>query len=203
MSELSSLKNCLEKYCSWLGQKVNVKKFGIFPSKGVSQQFLKQIKSCSGLNRFPPNTKYLGVPLFFTSSRCKDLQPMKEKLENKLSGWKSKNLSWIGRGTLIKSVAQTIPTYHMSTIQFPKALCEQLDAVIKWFRWNPKSREGHYLTPMAWSSLCWPQKEGGLGFRKAWDFNQALVSKLAWWTLLEKNCLCVILLRAKYKVSSN
>ena len=85
MSELSSLKNCLEKYCSWLGQKVNVKKFGIFPSKGVSQQFLKQIKSCSGLNRFPPNTKYLGVPLFFTSSRCKDLQPMKEKLENKLS----------------------------------------------------------------------------------------------------------------------
>ena len=87
MSELSSLKNCLEKYCSWLGQKVNVKKFGIFPSKGVSQQFLKQIKSCSGLNRFPPNTKYLGVPLFFTSSRCKDLQPVKERLENKITSY--------------------------------------------------------------------------------------------------------------------
>ena len=91
----------------------------------------------------------------------------------------------------------------MSTIQFPKALCEQLDGVIRRFWWNPKSWEGQYLTPMAWSSLCWPQKKGGLGFRKAWDFNQALLSKLAWWTLSEKNCLCVRLLRAKYKVGSN
>ena len=156
MSELSSLKACLEKYCSWSGQKVNVEKSGFFPSKGVSQQFLNQIKACWGINRLPPNTKYLGVPLFFTSSRCKDLLPVKERLENKLSGWKSKNLSWSGRATLIKSVAQTIPAYHMSTIKFPKALCEQLDGVIRRFWWNPKSREGQYLTPMAWSSLCWP-----------------------------------------------
>ena len=139
MSELASLKICLEKYCAWFGQKVNVEKFGIFPSKGLSQQFLNQIKACWGLNRLPPNSKYLGVPLLFTSSRCKDLQPMKERLENKLSGWKSKNLSWSGRATLIKSVAQTIPAYHMSTIQFPKALCEQLDGVIRRFWWNPKS----------------------------------------------------------------
>ena len=143
MSELSTLKIYLEKYCSWSGQKVNVEKSGFFPSKGVSQQFLNQIKARWGLNRLPPNTKYLGVPLFFTSSRCKDLQPVKERLENKLSGWKSKNLSWSGRATLIKSVAQTIPAYHMSTIQFPKALCEQFDGVIRQFWWNPKSREGN------------------------------------------------------------
>ena len=29
ISELSSLKICLEKYCSWSGQKVNVEKSGI------------------------------------------------------------------------------------------------------------------------------------------------------------------------------
>ena len=48
MSELSSLKICLERYCPWSGQKVNVEKSGIFPSKGLSQQFLNQIKSCWG-----------------------------------------------------------------------------------------------------------------------------------------------------------
>ena len=156
MSELSSLKICLEKYCSWSGQKVNVEKSGFFPSKGVSQQFLNHIKACWGINRLPPNTKYLGVPLFFTSSRCKDLLPVKERLENKLSGWKSKNLSWSGRATLIKSVAQTIPAYHMSTIQLHTKSFWELDGVIRRFWWNPKSREGQYLTPMAWSSLCWP-----------------------------------------------
>jgi len=57
--------------------------------------------------------------------------------------------------------------------------------------------------PIAWSLLCWPPKEGGLGFRKFWDFNQALLSKLAWWILSGKDCLCVKVLRAKYKVRGN
>ena len=51
----------------------------------------------------------------------------------------------------------------MSTIQFPRNLCDQLDVVIKRFWWNPKSNSGSYLIPMAWSFICWPQKEGGLG----------------------------------------
>ena len=46
MSELNVLKNCLEKYCYWSGQVISVKKYGVFPSKGVNQQFLNQIKSC-------------------------------------------------------------------------------------------------------------------------------------------------------------
>ena len=104
---------------------------------------------------------------------------------------------------LIKSVAQAIPAYTMSAIQFPKEFCYQMDAIIKRFQWNPKSKSRSFLTPMAWSSLYWPQKEGGLGFKRSWDFNQALLSKLAWWVLTEKNCLCVNVLRAKYKVRNN
>ena len=143
------------------------------------------------------------MPLFFSTSRSRDLNPIKEKLENKLSSWKSKNLSWQGRATLIKLVAQAIPTYSMTTIQFPRELCKCLDAVVRRFWRNPKSNSGSFLTPIAWSSLCWPLKEGGLGFRKFWDFNQALLSKLAWWILSEKDCLCVKVLRAKYKVRGN
>ena len=45
-SKLNVLKNCFEKYCDWSGQVISVEKFGVFPSKGVSQQFLNQIKSC-------------------------------------------------------------------------------------------------------------------------------------------------------------
>ena len=94
-------------------------------------------------------------------------------------------------------VAQSIPTYTMAALQFPKNLCDQLDSVVQRFWWNPKMESSHYWTPISWSSLCRPLKEGGLGFRKSWVFNQALLSKLAWWILSGKNCLCVNILRAK------
>ena len=42
-----------------------------------------------------------------------------------------------------------------------------------------------------------------MGFRKFWNFYQALLSKLAWWILSEKDSLCVKVLRAKYKVRGN
>ena len=76
----------------------------------------------------PQNATYLGVPLFLSKSRNKDFKFIKEKLDNKLYGWKSKNLSWPGRATLIKLIAQAISIYAMSTILLPKGLCDQLDA---------------------------------------------------------------------------
>ena len=51
-----------------------------------------------------------------------------------------KNLSWLGRVTFMKLVAQVIPIYAMSAILLPKGLCDQLDASIHRFWWNPKAK---------------------------------------------------------------
>ena len=202
-SELATLKVCLEKYCSWLSQSINIEKFGCFPSKGVSPQFINQVRCSWGLNILSNNTTYLGVPLFLSRSKNKDFRYIKERLDSKLSGWKSKNLSWSGKATLIKSVAQAIPAYAMSIIQLPKGLCEQLDESTRRFWWNSKTKFGSYWTPISWSTFCWPQKEGGLGFRNLWDFNQAFLSKFGWWILTGKDCPCVNVLREKYKIHNN
>ena len=42
-----------------------------------------------------------------------------------------------------------------------------------------------------------------MGFRNLWVFNQALLSKLGWWILSGKDCLCIKVLRAKYKIRVN
>ena len=156
-----------------------------------------------GPKQTPSFSKIFGNPIIPHPHRKKDFNDIKELIKNKLSSWKSKNLSWAGCATLIKSVAQAIPSYSMSVLQFPKGLCEQLDAIVRHFWWNPKSDKGSYSSLIAWASLCWPFKEGGLGFIKFWKFNQALLAKLAWWLLAGKDCLCINLIRAKYKVRNN
>ncbi len=45
-----------------------------------------------------------------------------------------------------------------------------------------------------------PLSEGGLGFRTFESFNEAMIAKLAWWVLSNRDSFCVTVLRAKYKV---
>lgn len=159
MAELSTLKKCLERYCEWSRQEISLENSGLFPSKGVSQQFLNQVKHCWGIKKISSKAKYLGVLLFLTNNRSRDLASIKERLENKLSSWKSNSLSQVGRATLIKSVAQSMPTYSMSVLQFPKLMCEEMDAVVRRFWWNVKSKDGQYFTPITWSSCVVKSKQ--------------------------------------------
>lgn len=109
VTELSTLKECLGKYCQYSKQIINVEKSEVFPSKGIRPQFLNQIWAHWGLSKLPPSAKHLGIPLFLTPHKKKDLNDIKEQIENNLSSWKSKNLSWANSASLIKSVAQAIP----------------------------------------------------------------------------------------------
>ena len=79
-----------------------------------------------------------------------DFNYLKERMEVRTSGWKSKALSWMGRVTLIKSVALAIPSYRMAVIQLPKKLCEKLNSMIRRFQWAPKKEENHYFAPTSW-----------------------------------------------------
>ncbi len=116
---------------------------------------------------------------------------------------KGKNLSWMGQATLIKSVALSTPLYAMLAFKFPKKLNEEMDAMIQKFWWNPRAKSNRVFTPLAWKNLCRPLSEGGLGFKSFESFNEAMITKLAWWVLSKRDSLCVKVLRAKYKVSSN
>ena len=124
MDECTALTRYLEKYCNWSGQEISIENQEFFASKGVSHLFLNQVKCRWGNKKLTQNTKYLGVPLFLSNKKCKDLAPIIERLDSRLVSWKSKNLLWSRRATLIKSMAQAIPTYAMSTIQFLKSLCQ-------------------------------------------------------------------------------
>ena len=117
---------------------------------------------------------YLGAPLFLTKAPPKDFKFLQERLEAKLKGWRSKTLSWAGRSTLIKTVAQALPTYTMSSFDIPTKVCDKLDALTRKFWWNPKNPNGSYLAWLAWEKLCLPKGTGGMGFKKSKNFNKTL-----------------------------
>uniref|UniRef100_A0A2N9ISW0 Reverse transcriptase zinc-binding domain-containing protein n=1 Tax=Fagus sylvatica TaxID=28930 RepID=A0A2N9ISW0_FAGSY len=124
-------------------------------------------------------------------------------MEARLKGWRSKTLSWAGRSTLIKSVAQALPTYTFSTFDVPTVVCDKLDATIRRFWWNPKKEKGRFLAWRSWEHLCKPKSLGGLGFRQAKTLNDAMLAKLTWMVVSKRKSPCMEALRSKYKVSED
>ena len=201
--DATNLNSCLEKYCVWSGQRVNRDKSGLIFSKLVSLNQRRRIKSELQMKKISDQASYLGAPLFSSGNRTKDFKYLQDKLEARLLGWRSKSLSWAGRSTLIKSVAQAIPTYTFSTFDVPIGVCDKLDAATRRFWWNPKKSNGRYLAWASWDKLCTSKIHGGLGFRKSKKFNEAMLAKLTWMIASKRESPCMAALRSKYKVTND
>ena len=117
--EANAINDFLEKHCRWSGQMLNRAKSGIIFSKLTHQQTRRGIKHILQMKSLKTDSVYLGAPLFLTKAPTKDFKFLQKRLEAKLNGWRSKTLSWTGRSTVIKMVAQALPTYTMSTFDIP------------------------------------------------------------------------------------
>ena len=84
-------------------------------------------------------------------------------MANKVSGWKEKILTHVGKEILIKSVAQAVHSYTMSCFLLPKKLCEELTGVIRQFWWG-QMRNEKKIAWLSWDTMCTPKDRGGLGF---------------------------------------
>ena len=73
--------------------------------------------------------KYLGMPLGTSFKIVLIWNPILEKMEKKLSGWKRLYLSKGGRLTLLKSTLSSIPTYFLSLFTIPKAVAARLERI--------------------------------------------------------------------------
>uniref|UniRef100_A0A2N9FG91 Reverse transcriptase domain-containing protein n=1 Tax=Fagus sylvatica TaxID=28930 RepID=A0A2N9FG91_FAGSY len=70
--------------------------------------------------------------------KCRDFKFLQDKIVARLLGWRSETLSWAGRSTLIKSVANAFPTYTFSTFNISHKVCDKLDASTRRIWGNPK-----------------------------------------------------------------
>lgn len=104
-SDAANLIKSINKYCSWSKQCVNMSKFRVFFSKHTNANSRRSIKHQLQMKSLKKEAVYLGAPLFLSRSHTRYFNFLLDKLEAKLTGWRSNCLSWAGRGTLINSMA--------------------------------------------------------------------------------------------------
>ena len=141
--------------------------------------------------------KYLGLPL---GAKFKDKSiwnPILEKMEKKLAGWKKLYLSKGGRVTLIKSTLSNLSTYFLSLFPIPASVANCIARLQRDFLWGGLGDEPNFHL-VDWSMVCTPLSSGGLGIRNLRTFNVALLGKWLWRFGQERDALWRQVIEVKY-----
>lgn len=190
----------LNLFCDMSGQRINYKKSSLFVSNNVSVSHARDLSSLCSI----PLTKdlgiYLGIPMVHNRKGKHHFSHIINKMQNRLSGWKAKNLSLAGRSTLITFVMSTIPVYAMQTNLLPVTICDNINKLNRNFVWgdSPEKKKIHLVK---WEQVCKPLEEGGLGIRDTRTNNLANLSKVGWKLIENDIGLWAKVLKAKYITS--
>ncbi|KAL0287140.1 UNVERIFIED_CONTAM: hypothetical protein Sradi_7131400 [Sesamum radiatum] len=176
------IKEVLTEFAAMSGLHINPLKSQIILSRSVQSQ-RQQLIDIMGFQEGTLPLKYLGVPLVASRLSIADCQPLIQKVEGRLAGWNTLNLSFAGRLQLLKSVLGSLHTYWASVFILPISDLKVIEERMRGFLWQGASGRG--VAKVSWEQVCRPKKEGGLGLRRVLHMNQALIFKQIWRLLQE------------------
>jgi hypothetical protein len=188
-ADLKVLKSILETFEGCSGLKINFDKTEIFPIRYPEVLWPNLLEAFPSKYAKLPG-KYLGLPLHFRTVKRIELQPLVEKINKRLAGWKGRLLSKAARETLVKSVLSAQPIYHLTVFPTQKWLLQKIDKIRRSFLWkgsNPESCNGGHCL-VNWPTTCLPKSKGGLGILDLDRFARALRLRWMWmrWKAKEK-----------------
>ncbi|GAU19481.1 hypothetical protein TSUD_77250 [Trifolium subterraneum] len=140
---------------------------------------------------------YLGLPIGGDPRRLGFWEPVLARLKNRLSGWKSRFLSFGGRLVLLKSVLQSLPVYALSFFKAPTGIISSIESIFIKFFWGG-CEDSRKIPWVSWKSICLSKEGGGLGVRQMREFNLALLGKWCWRMLVDREGLWFRVLVARY-----
>ena len=113
-NHITTLCGILSRFEEVSGLKINLGKFELVPVGDVLN--LHELVEILGRRESALPLKYLGLPLVATFKDKTVWNPVLEKMEQRLAGWKRLYLSKGGKVTLIKSTLSSLPTYFLSLL---------------------------------------------------------------------------------------
>ncbi|OVA05799.1 hypothetical protein BVC80_1385g16 [Macleaya cordata] len=194
---LLTVREMLEVYSMWSGQVINYKNSSIFFRPKLNSEEGSALAEILGVQIMDKGDKYLGHFILLPKSRVSTYDGLIEKCMNRLKGWKCSTLNHAGRLALIKSTRGSIPIFFMAVYKIPKCITDRITQIQRNFWWN-HTDGGKHLILQAWHKICLSKENGGLGIRLPDLINKALLGKLAWRFIINKDEFWVQFLTAKY-----
>ena len=105
---------------------------------------------------------YLGLPIGGCHKRGAFWSRVIERVKARLSKWKGRCLSLVGRICLIKSVLSSLPLFFMSLFKMPSTVVDKIVRIQRNFLWGWGS-EGRKIAWASWKKVCEAHEIGGLG----------------------------------------
>ena len=122
--------------------------------------------------------------------------PIIEKMEKRLFGWKQLYLSKGVRLTLLKSTLSPL-IYFLSLFTIPQAMVARIERIQRNFLWGA-SKDVFKYPLVVWDKVYLPVENGGLGIQRIGLFNKALLGKWLWRFGKERNRLWCLVIAIKY-----
>jgi hypothetical protein len=167
----------LDEYEKASGQAINYSKSEVYFSRNTHSNIKDQVTTTLGVSETLGTGRYLGMPSMIGRNKKVIFGYLKDRMWRKIQGWSGKHLSKAGREVLVKSVAQAIPAYCMSTILLPETLGEELERMINSFWWGSNKASGKGINWLRWEKLAMRKEYGGMGFCHFYGFNLAMLAK--------------------------
>ena len=105
VNEAREIQRILKIYEASSGQQLNCHKTSLYFSPNTNNGTKGKVKTMFGAQVIKPHETYLGLPSLVGRSKSNTFAQLKQRVANKVSGWKEKILTPARKEVLIKSVA--------------------------------------------------------------------------------------------------
>ncbi|XP_019182140.1 PREDICTED: uncharacterized protein LOC109177284 [Ipomoea nil] len=196
--EAMTIKEYLDLYNAVSGQLINYDKSSAVFSLNTTPDQRTVVSACIGVCEASDLGKYLGLPSVLGRNKTATFRYVEEKVQERIDSWQHRFLSKAGKGVLLKSIAQALPIFTMSTFLLSVRVCATIEKLFNRYWWGGGGVGTRGIHWLSWNRLCNPKSKGGLGFRKLHEFNVALLAKQGWRLMIHPESLVSRMLKAKY-----
>ena len=174
--ELQTIKGILDSYARATGLKINYTKSQLMPINVNAQKTL-DLANALGCQVGEMSFTYLGLPLGTTRPTVRELMPLVDRIERRLTGI-AIQLSYGERVQLINSALSSLLSFAMCVLKLPLKLIDIFDRARRHCLWRKEvDRDAKTHSLAAWEMVCRPKKKGGLGILNLQIQNKALLLK--------------------------
>ena len=166
------VRQSLDLFFLFTGLQANNGKSCLFFSN-VEDLMVDQILTILTFEKGQLPIRYLGIPLITTKLKKQDCESLVNNICSRVNSWKSRFLSYAGRAQLIVSVLTGVQNYWSGMFILPKSVLKDVNRILSRFLWIGNIDKSHGAK-IAWSKVCRPKKEGGLGFKDLFLTNTVL-----------------------------